>query len=83
MKFPATITLFFGLLAAGIAAWPSAVPAQSSTVADKNVEAIALQWFEKMRTGHIDRTQLAPVHRVTARWGNKLGRIRSVAQTGL
>lgn len=51
---------FFGLLAAGIAAWPGAVPAQSSTVTDKNVEAIALQWFERMRTGHIDRTQLAP-----------------------
>lgn len=32
--------------------------AQTSTLTDKRVEALALQWFEQMRTGQIDRTQL-------------------------
>jgi hypothetical protein len=45
-------------LASGIAGLPTAIQAQSSRLTDKSVEAIALQWFEQMRTGQIDRTQL-------------------------
>jgi hypothetical protein len=30
----------------------------AAALTDKNVEAMALQWFERMRTGQIDRTQL-------------------------
>jgi hypothetical protein len=43
--------LFAGALANGVAA-------QVSVLSEKRVEAIALQWFEQMRTGQIDRTQL-------------------------
>ena len=46
------------MLAAGIAAAPAAVQAQANVLTEKNVEAIALRWFEQMRTGQIDRTQL-------------------------
>lgn len=37
---------------------PTAAPAQATALTDKSVEAIALQWFGRMRTGQIDRTQL-------------------------
>jgi hypothetical protein len=37
---------------------PPAGYAQTNVLTEKSVEAIALQWFEQMRTGHIDRTQL-------------------------
>jgi hypothetical protein len=30
----------------------------AAALTDKSVEAMALQWFERMRTGQIDRTQL-------------------------
>jgi hypothetical protein len=29
---------------------------------EKSVEGLALQWFERMRTGQIDRAQLAPAY---------------------
>jgi hypothetical protein len=29
---------------------------------EENVESLALQWFGRMRTGQIDRTQLAPAY---------------------
>lgn len=50
--------LFLGVSVSGIAATPTTVRAQSNALTEKNVEAIALQWFEQMRTGQIDRTQL-------------------------
>jgi hypothetical protein len=54
-----TVTMTFVVaLACGIATAPAAVQAQASVLSEKNVEAIALQWFEQMRTGQIDRTQL-------------------------
>jgi hypothetical protein len=34
------------------------VRAQANALTDKGVEDIALRWFEQMRTGQIDRTQL-------------------------
>ena len=49
--------LFAGALLNCIAAAP-AVHAQGMVRTEKSVEAIALQWFEQMRTGQIDRTQL-------------------------
>lgn len=54
------MTLFVLLLVSGVAALPTVVPAQSGTLTDESVETIALQWFEQMRTGQIDRTQLTP-----------------------
>lgn len=53
-----TVMLFVAMLATGIAAAPAAVQAQANVLTEKSVEAIALQWFEKMRTGQIDRAQL-------------------------
>ena len=51
-------TLFVGALSSAIAGTPAAVYAQVNALTDKSVEAIALRWFEEMRTGQIDRTQL-------------------------
>ena len=46
--------LFTGSVAAALAASPpSSVPTEHS------VETLALEWFAKMQTGQIDRTQLA------------------------
>ena len=56
---PATL-LFGGVLAIGVAAAPAAIQAQATVQTEKTVEVIALQWFEQMRTGQIDRTQLTP-----------------------
>jgi hypothetical protein len=50
--------LLAGVLASGVVAMPAAVQAQANVLTEKSVEAIALQWFEQMRTGQIDRTQL-------------------------
>ena len=50
--------LFAGALVNGIAGAPAAVQAQGTARTEKSVEVIALQWFEQMRTGQIDRTQL-------------------------
>ena len=36
--------------------------AGESPPADADLRALALQWFERMRTGAIDRTQLAPAY---------------------
>jgi hypothetical protein len=49
--------LLVEVLASGVLAMP-AVRAQGNVLIEKSVEAIALQWFEQMRTGQIDRTQL-------------------------
>ena len=51
--------LLAGVLASGALAMPAAVRAQGNVLTEKSVEAIALQWFEQMRTGQIDRTQLS------------------------
>jgi hypothetical protein len=54
----AVMSLLFGALASGIVAAPAAVQAQVNVLTEKSVETIALQWFEQMRMGQIDRTQL-------------------------
>jgi len=51
-------SLFAGVLVNGIAAAPASVQAQTTVRTEKSVEAIALQWFDQMRTGQIDRSQL-------------------------
>jgi hypothetical protein len=58
MRALAAIALLAAALSSGDAASPTAFPAQAGALTDKSVEAIALQWFERMRTGQIDRTQL-------------------------
>jgi hypothetical protein len=50
--------LFAWALTSGIAAAPAAIKGQANVLTEKSVEAIALQWFEQMRMGQIDRTQL-------------------------
>jgi hypothetical protein len=52
--------LFIGLSAGGFATLPTMVTAQPGELTERSVEAIALRWFEQMRTGQIDRTQLTP-----------------------
>ena len=58
MRALAAIALLAAALSSADAASPHAFPAQTGALTDKSVEAIALQWFERMRTGQIDRTQL-------------------------
>jgi aspartate aminotransferase-like enzyme len=65
MKFLGAVALIAAVMALiaavtsnGVAAAPNAATAQAAALTDKGVEAIALQWFERMRTGQIDRTQL-------------------------
>jgi hypothetical protein len=50
------VVLFTGLVAAAL----GASPPQPGGRTERSVEALALEWFEFMRTGQIDRTQLAP-----------------------
>jgi hypothetical protein len=59
MKFLAAIALLVAGLSSADAASPP-LPAQTGVLTGKSVEAIALQWFGRMRTGQIDRTQLTP-----------------------
>jgi hypothetical protein len=57
MRLLTVTMLFVGTLAGVIQSVPTAAQAQV-TLTEKSVEAIALQWFDRMRTGQIDRTQL-------------------------
>jgi hypothetical protein len=62
MRLPVVITLVAALLTGSVAAAlagsppPSSVPTETSV--ETCVETLALEWFAKMRTGQIDRTQL-------------------------
>jgi hypothetical protein len=58
IRLLAATTLFAGVLANGVADAPAAIQSQANVLTEQNVETIALQWFEQMRTGQIDRTQL-------------------------
>lgn len=58
MRVLAAIAVLAAALSSADAASPTAFPAQAGALTYKSVEAIALQWFERMRTGQIDRTQL-------------------------
>jgi hypothetical protein len=58
MRALAAIVLLAAALSSADAASPTAFSAQAGALTDKSVEAIALQWFERMRTGKIDRTRL-------------------------
>jgi hypothetical protein len=53
------ITLVAALLMGSVAAGLAGSPLPSSMRTEKSVEALALEWFAEMRTGQIDRTQLA------------------------
>jgi len=56
---PVVITLVAALLTGSLAAAPARSPPPSSVRTEKSVETLALEWFAKMQTGQIDRTQLA------------------------
>lgn len=60
MTFLGAMALLAAVLSNGVSAAPTAAPAQTIALTDKSVETIALQWFERMRVGQIDRTQLTP-----------------------
>ena len=54
------VAVFVAVLS--VAAAVPAVPAPAGTLTEQSVEAIALRWFEEMRTGEIDRTQLTAAY---------------------
>ena len=53
------ITLVAVLLTSGVVTALAGSPPPSNVRTEKSVEALALEWFAQMRTGQIDRTQLA------------------------
>jgi hypothetical protein len=59
MRLPVMITLVAALLTVSVAAALAASPPLSGVPTQKSVETLALEWFAQMRTGQIDRTQLA------------------------
>jgi hypothetical protein len=58
MKIILMAMLFAAAFANGIAVMSAAAQEPANAFPEKRVETIALQWFERMRTGQIDRTQL-------------------------
>ena len=59
-KLGGLTTLVVVLLTGLVAAALGASPPQPGGRTEQSVEALALEWFEFMRTGQIDRTQLTP-----------------------
>jgi len=59
MRLLVVITLLAALLTGSVAAALADSPPPSSVPTENSVETLALEWFAKMRTGQIDRTQLA------------------------
>jgi hypothetical protein len=59
MTLPVAITLLAALLTGSVATALAGSPPPSSAPTENSVETLALEWFAKMRTGQIDRTQLA------------------------
>ena len=59
MRLPVVITLVAALLTGSVAPALAASPPPSSVRTENSVETLALEWFAQMRTGQIDRTQLA------------------------
>jgi hypothetical protein len=59
MRLPVVITFVAALLTGSVAAALAASPPLSGVLKEKSVETLALEWFAQMRTGQIDRTQLA------------------------
>jgi len=57
-KFPVVMALIAWLLT-GTVPGALAGPLPSNLRTEKSVETLALEWFAQMRTGQIDRTQLA------------------------
>jgi hypothetical protein len=59
MRLPVVIRLVAALLTGSAAAALVASPPPSGAPTENSVETLALAWFAQMRTGQIDRTQLA------------------------
>ena len=62
MRLLLVITLLAALLTGSVAAALAGSPPPSSVPTENSVETLALEWFAKMRTGQIDRTQLAAAY---------------------
>src|SRR5208283_6112790 len=62
MRLPVVIALVGTLLTGTAPAAPAGSLAPSSVRTDKSVETLAVDWFAKMQTGQIDRTQLAAAY---------------------
>ena len=58
MRLAVTTTLVATLLTGGVEAALAAPPPAASVLTENSVESLALEWFDRMRTGQIDRTQL-------------------------
>jgi len=54
------IGLIAALLTGSVATALAGSPPPTSVPTENSVKTLALEWFAKMRTGQIDRTQLAP-----------------------
>ena len=59
MRLPVLITLVSALLTVSLAPPLAGSPLPSSLRTENSVQTLALEWFAQMRTGQIDRTQLA------------------------
>ena len=59
MRLPILVTLVTVLLTGSLAAALAGSLPPSSVRTEESVETLALEWFAKMQTGQIDRTQLA------------------------
>jgi hypothetical protein len=62
IRLHVAIMLVAALLTGSVAAALADPPLPSNVRTEKSVEALALDWFTQMRTGQIDRTQLAAVY---------------------
>ena len=59
MRLPVQIALVAGLLTASVTAALPASPLLARGMTEDRVEGLALEWFDRMRAGRIDRTQLS------------------------
>jgi hypothetical protein len=62
MRRAVTITLVATLLTGGVEAALATPPPAASERTEASVESLALEWFDRMRTGQIDRTQLTAAY---------------------
>ena len=62
MRLPIVIMVVAALFTGGVVPALAASP-PSSVPTEHSVETLALEWFAKMQTGQIDRTQLAADYR--------------------
>jgi hypothetical protein len=60
MYLPVTALIFIAMLTVGAVATSAGTASSPDLPNDDSVQTLALQWFEEMQSGQIDREQLAP-----------------------